>query len=218
MAVRVMGCTVILGPFGGDRAAALVDELTLRGRRVVQPPGSTPALLAEAVASKPSVVVLDGHPAALELRALAKGLETEPDVAVLVIGPLRPLVEVLVALASGVTGYLPPGTGPVVAADTVSALCAGEVVLPKQVLHSLGELHRAGRGVTVDRADGELVELTPREWEVFVLVRQAYTTREIAERLVVATVTVRTHVAALVHKLGVDDRSMLTRPITDRRP
>ena len=175
------------------------------------------ALLAEAVASKPAVMVLDGHPAAQELRALAQGLAAEPDVAVLVIGPLRPYVDVLVALASGVTGYLPPEVGPAVAADTVSALCAGEVVLPKEILRLLGELHTSGRGITVDRADGGLVELTPREWEVLVLVRQAYTTKEIAERLVVAAVTVRTHVAALVHKLGVDDRSMLAKPLTSRQ-
>jgi DNA-binding NarL/FixJ family response regulator len=69
-----------------------------------------------------------------------------------------------------------------------------------------------GRGITIDRLHAQPVELTRREWEVLVLVRQAYPTAEIARRLVVAPVTVRTHIAALLHKFHVRDRAELTAP------
>jgi DNA-binding CsgD family transcriptional regulator len=45
--------------------------------------------------------------------------------------------------------------------------------------------------------------------EVLVLLRQGYSTAEMARRLVVASVTVRTHVATLLHKLGLPNRDSL---------
>jgi DNA-binding CsgD family transcriptional regulator len=61
------------------------------------------------------------------------------------------------------------------------------------------------------------VELTGREWEVLVLLRQAWSTAEMAGRLCVSRVTVRTHVAVLVQKFGVADRAaLMAPPATDR--
>ena len=60
---------------------------------------------------------------------------------------------------------------------------------------------------------GRSVQLTNREWEVLVLLGQGRTTREIANRLVVSTGTIRSHVAALLRKLGVGDRRTLAATI-----
>ena len=70
-------------------------------------------------------------------------------------------------------------------------------------------LRWGGRGFVVRALDGRDVELTNREWGVLVLLRQGRSTAEIARHLVVSTGTVRTHVAALVHKFGVRDRDGL---------
>jgi DNA-binding NarL/FixJ family response regulator len=56
-------------------------------------------------------------------------------------------------------------------------------------------------------------QLTNREWEVLVLLGQGRTTREIATRLVVSAGTVRSHVAALLRKLGPPDRVTLAATI-----
>jgi DNA-binding NarL/FixJ family response regulator len=177
----------------------------------------TEKLVACAVESEPAVLVLDGWLSGADLRTVARGIEVEPSIAVLVVGPLWPNIEVLVALASGITGYLPTDSKPEAIADTVGALYAGEVVVPRGIaLPLVADGHLGGRGITVDRADGRVVELTHREWAVFVLVRQAYSTAEIARHLVVAGVTVRTHIAAVVRKLGVPDRTFLAQPPTCR--
>jgi DNA-binding CsgD family transcriptional regulator len=42
-----------------------------------------------------------------------------------------------------------------------------------------------------------------------VLLRQARTTAEIAKRFIVSQGTIRTHIAAVLHKLGVDGRAAL---------
>jgi DNA-binding CsgD family transcriptional regulator len=48
--------------------------------------------------------------------------------------------------------------------------------------------------------------LTSREWEVLDLLRQGWTTAAIARDLVLSQATVRTHVAAVLRKLGASDR------------
>ena len=49
-------------------------------------------------------------------------------------------------------------------------------------------------------------ELTDREWEVLELMRQGASTEEIASRLFISPVTVRTHVSAILRKLQVPTR------------
>ena len=51
--------------------------------------------------------------------------------------------------------------------------------------------------------------LTGRESQVLGMVRRGHSTAWIAERLQIAPVTVRRHVSALVHKLGVESRADL---------
>ncbi len=168
--------------------------------------------LAVAAAADPdtAAVVLDGYPSAPELRAIADVTTGRADLGVLVLGPLEPTVDVLIALASGAFGYLPSDSTPSAIAAAVDALLTGDAVLPRAASSSLLELlRRRGRGLVVDRIDGKTAELTNREWEVLVLLRQGYGTAEIARRFVVSSGTVRTHVSALMHKLGAHDRRRL---------
>ena len=53
--------------------------------------------------------------------------------------------------------------------------------------------------------------LTPREVEVLRLLAGGLTNPQIAERLVVSLPTVKTHVASIFNKLGVNSRSAATR-------
>ena len=53
--------------------------------------------------------------------------------------------------------------------------------------------------------------LTSREWEVLELMRRKMTTAQIARKLVLSPVTVRTHVNAILKKLEVADREELLR-------
>jgi DNA-binding NarL/FixJ family response regulator len=60
------------------------------------------------------------------------------------------------------------------------------------------------------------VELTSREWEVLELMREDLSTAEIAERLFVSPVTVRSHIAAVLHKLRVPDRKAALKLLEER--
>lgn len=48
--------------------------------------------------------------------------------------------------------------------------------------------------------------LTPREREIFNLLIQNYSTKDIAKRLGISEKTVRNHISNVIQKLGVDSR------------
>ena len=69
-------------------------------------------------------------------------------------------------------------------------------------------LARHGRGHRMNTIAGP-IDVTDREWEIMQLVLQRRTTREIADALFVSAGTVRSHLSALMHKVGAVDRDDL---------
>jgi DNA-binding CsgD family transcriptional regulator len=204
---------VIVGRNGRPDHASLPVLLTGRGRVVVTKKWPPDRLIGFAVESGAGAAVLYGPLSSGALRSVSEAVECRRDFGAIVVGPVEPNVEVLIALASGFSGYLPAASAPAAVADAVDAVLAGGMVLPRASAMPLVEHLRAGgRGVSVHRLDGSTVELTGREWEVLLLLRQARSTAEIAARLCVSSVTVRTHVAVLVQKLRVADRAALMAP------
>ena len=148
---------------------------------------------------------------------MADAIGRRPGLRVVVVGPLVPNVDALIAVASGASGYVPQMSHIDGIVAAVESVVRGDPALPPDLsVPMLQHLRSGGRGVTVGWVGGGSVELTGREWEVLVLLGQARSTAEIADRLVIARVTVRTHVAALVHKLGVAGRSALSAPFVSR--
>ena len=56
-----------------------------------------------------------------------------------------------------------------------------------------------------------LATLTPREYEVAILMAYGYTNQEVANRLVISVRTVETHRRHLMGKLGTHDRAGVVR-------
>jgi DNA-binding NarL/FixJ family response regulator len=84
--------------------------------------------------------------------------------------------------------------------DVVSSMCAAQ--------HGRGEVTGFARpATTVVPAQRDLALLTPRERQVLDLLTEGLATTAIAERLGVSKNTVRTHVASVLRKLRVHDRS-----------
>jgi two-component system, NarL family, nitrate/nitrite response regulator NarL len=116
--------------------------------------------------------------------------------------------DFLKAMRVGAQGYLPKSIAPKRLPAVVRAVLLGEPAIPRPLVAVLmnrlrgGELRRhlmmrTGRGV----------DLTHREWETLELMREGLSTRQIAEKLVIAEVTVRRHIGAVLKKLQVQSRS-----------
>jgi DNA-binding NarL/FixJ family response regulator len=126
--------------------------------------------------------------------------------------------HILAALQAGALGYLTKDAGRVQIAQAVRAAAAGQSVLDPHVQQRL--LAAAVRNSsTVDSAarTGPLPDgLTAREAEVLGLIAAGLSNREIAERLFVTEVTVKSHVNRLFAKAGVRDRAQAVRYAYER--
>jgi DNA-binding NarL/FixJ family response regulator len=107
------------------------------------------------------------------------------------------------ALRAGASGFLLKDATPEQILEAVRVLGAGDALLAPAVTRRLiGEF--AGRARFVKRP--EVADLTPREHEVFLLVARGLANAEIARSLHLAEQTVKTHVSAMLSKLGLRDR------------
>jgi DNA-binding NarL/FixJ family response regulator len=121
------------------------------------------------------------------------------------------------ALRAGAQGYLLKDTDPVRLPHALRGVLAGEAALPRAlVARVIDEFRDRGRRKKLTFANRRGVELTSREWEVLDLMYQKLSTAEIAERLFVSQVTVRSHIAAILKKLRVDSREEALKLMEER--
>jgi DNA-binding NarL/FixJ family response regulator len=154
---------------------------------------------------RPDVVLLaawlsphGAHSATVELR------ERIPDARVIVLGvegdDPRAMYE---AIRSGAMGYLPRASGIDELATAIRQVRMGQAAMPAAALTGLVDFITGGRTAPKRvNTDG----LSEREQEVLDLVAQGRTNREIAERLVLAESTVRSHLRNILAKLNVANR------------
>jgi len=149
--------------------------------------------------------VMDGVEATR--RITADGFATDPDapVKVLVLTTYHVDDTVVAALRAGASGFMLKDAAPAELLAAVRAVAAGEAWLQPAVARGLlAEFAARPEPRAPERA--LLDRLTPREQEVLVLIAEGLTNGEIAARLVVGEVTVKTHVGRLLMKLELRDR------------
>ncbi len=110
------------------------------------------------------------------------------------------------ALRAGASGFLLKDASADQLAEAVRVIAAGEALLAPNITKRLiTEFSRLGAPRAPSKA--RIDELTERETEVLSLVAQGMSNAEIAEHLVVAEQTVKTHVGRILVKLGLRDRT-----------
>ncbi len=159
--------------------------------------------VAKAVELTPSVCVVDSD---LPLGGLTAALEigARLPTAGLVLLHAADQDDLFEALHAGVTAYLPDSAPSSRLLRAIVNVAAGEAVLSgtqvARVLDAVRDPARARRRVA-DRP-----ALTAREWQVLELLRQGLTTAEVADRLVLSPITVRSHAHSIRRKLGAATR------------
>ncbi|MGW9046132.1 response regulator [Streptomyces lydicus] len=168
------------------------------------------------------------------LDAIAKVAELAPDVVLMdvrmprlggieatgrITGPDDATVKVLVlttfdldeyvyeALRAGASGFLLKDASAAELAHAVRVVASGDALLApnvtKRLIAEFSRITRTSRAPARERVG----ELTARETEVLALIAQGLSNGEIAERLVVAEQTVKTHVGRILVKLNLRDRT-----------
>ena len=137
--------------------------------------------------------------------------EDYPDVGVLILTTFVADGVLNRALAAGVRGFIAKEDRVTNMADTIRNVAAGNTVLSPTSSAIIGgwsapATPAAAPSPDVPEALPPGITLSPRESEVLVLMVEALSNKQIATRLGLSETTVKTHVSALIGKLGVQDR------------
>ncbi|MFE4592840.1 response regulator [Streptomyces laurentii] len=157
----------------------------------------------------PDVVLMDIRmPEMNGIDATREIVAADEDAKVLVLTTYDLDEYVYQALRAGASGFLLKDASARQLADGVRVVAAGEALLAPTVTKRLiTEFARSAAGGPRPPATARIGELTERETEVLVLIAQGLSNAEIADHLVVAESTIKTHVSRVLVKLGLRDRT-----------
>jgi len=177
---------------------ALASLLTQGGFDVVGEAADGAEAVARAEELRPDVILLDlrmpGTDGVAALRELAaRGNPAR----VLVVTSFTEPSAVLPAVRAGAAGYVFKDVDPPALAAAIRSVHLGHTLLHPDVARLL---------IAPDRA-ADPARLTPRERQVLAEIGRGRSNREIARALGLAEKTVKTHVSAILAKLGVQDRT-----------
>jgi DNA-binding NarL/FixJ family response regulator len=162
----------------------------------------------KAIETRPHVVVLDiTMPRLNGIECMRRIREALPETRVLALTVHDEEEYVLHMVKAGAAGYLVKDSAARDLIDAVSALHRGQGYFGPQASNVLAEQYRHPERLTADPYGA----LTPREREVFHLVTEGKTTKEIAGILDVSVKTADNHRARVLEKLGVRNTAELVR-------
>jgi DNA-binding NarL/FixJ family response regulator len=147
----------------------------------------------------PDVVLMDLSMPQLDgVEATRHISERHPNSRVLVLTSFSDQTRILDALSAGADGYLLKHADPDDIAEAIRVVHAGGSPLDPKAARTLLESRRTRQN---------LPQLTEREREVLLLVRDGLANKQIARRLGIAERTVKAHLTSVFQRLGVTDRT-----------
>ncbi|MCX5335509.1 response regulator transcription factor [Streptomyces sp. NBC_00140] len=162
---------------------------------------------------RPDLVLMDIRMPGTDGLAATAAICADPDLAdtrVLILTTFEIDEYVAQALRSGASGFLGKDVTADVLLAGVRTVASGESLLSPVATRTVIArfLAAPARGARL-AVPGDLVALTAREREVMAWVAEGHSNEEIAEKLFVSPLTVRTHVHRAMTKLGARDRAQL---------
>jgi DNA-binding NarL/FixJ family response regulator len=156
----------------------------------------------------PDVVLMDIRmPELGGIEATRRITVATPQIKVLVLTTFDLDEYVYEALRAGASGFLLKDASAEQLAEAVRVVAAGDALLAPGVTRRLIAEFSRLNGTPRTPLKSRVGDLTERETEVLALIAQGLSNAEIAEHLVVAEQTVKTHVGRILVKLGLRDRT-----------
>jgi two-component system response regulator NreC len=175
---------------------------------VVAEAGDGRSAVQQALDLEPDVAVLDiGMPLLNGIEATRQITRRKPNVRVLILSMYADEAYVTQAVTAGASGYVLKDSAGADLVGAIAAVAAGKSFFSPPVARVLLDYYArrlTEKGIT-DRYDS----LSEREREIFQLVAEGHSTKEIAALLSVSPTTVETHRAHIMQKLDVHNTAEL---------
>jgi len=161
--------------------------------------------------TRPDVVLMDVHlPGGIGgLEATEAIVRDTPEVRVIILTQYENREYIRRALRIGARGYLLKRSVADQLKDAIRTVHAGQRYLHPSVADELVDLVTTGR--SIDEAEDDYDRLTPREKQVFKLLAEGKTSREISKYLTISLKTAMTHRTNIMEKLNMHSRAELIR-------
>ena len=210
--------TVVLADDHPPTRAGVRAALEGDGFEVLGEYGDAGAVIAAVADLEPDVCLLDIHMPGNGVAAASRITTSRPDVAVVMLTVSVEDDDLFAALRAGAVGYLLKDMSPERLPIALRGVLAGEAAVPRHLVSKvIGEFrHRPDRRLSARQGVG--ATLTNREWEVLELMAGGRTTGQMATDMFVSDVTIRTHIASILKKLGADSRDAAIRMFNEGGP
>jgi NarL family two-component system response regulator LiaR len=164
--------------------------------------------VAQAAALLPDVILMDLMMPQMDgIEAISLITTARPGSRILALTSFAADDKVFPAIKAGALGYMLKDADPEELIGAIRQVHRGEPSLHPSIARKV--LQEVGRAPAPAQAPGP-DPLTERELEVLALVAQGLTNQQMAERLTVAEVTIRTHVSNILGKLHLANRVQAT--------
>ncbi|WP_280550728.1 MULTISPECIES: response regulator transcription factor [unclassified Halomonas] len=181
-------------------AIAAVIEAGLPDSRLLEAESLDATLRQAETCTELDLVLLDlGLPDASGLEGLRALRAAHPWLPVAILSADQERRTILDALDLGAVGYIPKSTPRRDLLTALAQLLEGQVYLPPDIMR-----RPAGAGTPSPRP--RFTELTDKQLEVLLRLSRGASNKVIARELDIAETTVKTHVSAILRKLGVPGR------------
>ncbi|MCO7229105.1 response regulator transcription factor [Halomonas sp. CnH100-B] len=133
--------------------------------------------------------------------------ETFPWLPVAIVSAHQERQLVLDAITLGAVGYIPKSTPREQLLAALQQILQGQLYLPAEIMRRPPPRPPSAPGATLsDHRQSRLPRLTDKQLDVLSCMSQGMSNKQIARELAIAETTVKTHVSAILRKLGASSR------------
>ena len=163
--------------------------------------------------TRADVVLMDIRMPGLDGLAATRAITADDDLAgvrVIVLTTFEVDDYVIAAVQAGASGFLGKGVEPAELLDAIRVVAAGDALLSPRATQALLSRFAVTAGASAPPGpSSDLDVLTEREREIMALIAHGLSNDDIAERLYLSPLTVKTHANRAMMKLGARDRAQL---------